>query len=404
MTPGSKDIGSRKTRIIWLNFIPAAYLNTMADLEILRALARKNDVYLIGSSFSIKYRLRDSNIHVSAIPIDNERKIPLLKGTHLASNIILLLFMPIYVAIVKPDFIITKTDGTIFGLLSTLLLKRCLGSRGFRIVLDIRSTPVETFKSPFRFTFTICMAKKMFEGITIITTLMRKEICARFGIDPNFVGVWSVGASPTLFKLEKHVNEGKMLRKQLELSDKFVVLYHGAFSSHRGLIEAIDAFAMIMDAYPHLVLFLLGKGRSTNDLRELVHEKNLERNVIVHDAVDYTEVPKYIAMCDIGIVPLPNLSYWRYQCPLKLLEYLAMQKVAILTDIPAHREIVGTQKCGIYISSIDPAEIASAVVYAYENKRNLEEWGKSGRQIVSTRYNWEKAAEDLEKYLISLEN
>ena len=113
-------------------------------------------------------------------------------------------------------------------------------------------------------------------------------------------------------------------------------------------------------------------------------------------------VPKYIAMCDIGIVPLPNISYWRYQCPLKLLEYLAMKRTVISTDIPAHRKIVDNKQCGIFISSTNPEEISKAIMYAYENKDKLDKWGATGREIVLTKYSWEEVAKKLEKFLLSL--
>jgi len=397
MNPEREKTDFKKKKIVWLSFIPAVYLNLVADLEILRALAKRYEVHLICPYFSIKHRFKNSKIHVIAIPIENRKPFSVI-----ASNILLLLFLPFYFPVLRPDFIITKTDGSIFGFMSTLLLKRCLGDRGFKVVLDIRSTPVRTVRFPFRFNFTVSMAKKMFDGMTIITSLMKKEVCQKFGIDPNFVGVWSVGASTALFKPERYVHQGKKLRKKLGLLDKFVVLYHGAFSPSRGLLETVNAFAMIVRRYPNIILFLLGKGSVVPHLKKLIQEKQIQNNVIVHDAVDYSFVPGYIAMCDVGIVPLPNLPYWRHQCPLKLLEYLAMKKVVVITDIPAHREIVGNKEYGVYVSSTNPTEIANAVTYVYENRDKLKEWGASGREIITKNYNWEKAAKDLENYLLSL--
>jgi len=90
--------------------------------------------------------------------------------------------------------------------------------------------------------------------------------------------------------------------------------------------------------------------------------------------------------------------------PLKLLEYLAMKKVVIVTDILAHRLVVGTEKCGIYVSSVKPTEIAKSIMYAYRNREKLEEWGAAGRTIIDEKYSWEKVAKDLESYLLSLDD
>jgi glycosyltransferase involved in cell wall biosynthesis len=124
--------------------------------------------------------------------------------------------------------------------------------------------------------------------------------------------------------------------------------------------------------------------------------------VIIHDAVDYENVPKYISMSDVAIIPLPDMHYWRSQSPLKLMEYLAMKKVVIISDIPAHRAIIGGETCGIYLSSVKPIEIAKSIEHALQNKYRLREWGEIGRVIIQNGYTWQKVANDLNGYLLSI--
>jgi glycosyltransferase involved in cell wall biosynthesis len=191
------------------------------------------------------------------------------------------------------------------------------------------------------------------------------------------------------------------MREKLGLSDKFIIFNHGALRLG-GLVETIKAVSMLKDKYPDLVLFLLGSGIHVSRLKNLVREIGVQKNVIIHEKVDYSEVPKYITMCDLGIVPLPDLPIWRHQCPLKLLEYLAMEKAVIVTDIPANRDVIGNSRCGIFVPSVDPKEIAKAIIYTLENEENLKEWGSNGREIVKAKFSWEKVAEDLENYLSSI--
>jgi hypothetical protein len=161
---------------------------------------------------------------------------------------------------------------------------------------------------------------------------------------------------------------------------------------------------IILPKHPDIVFFLLGTGPMATRLRVLIQKEGLQENVIIHNPVDQSQVPKFISMSDVGIVPLPDHPYWRYQCPLKLLEYLAMKKVVILTDIPAHRSIIGNEKCGLYISSVKPTEIANSIIYAYQNREKLMEWGATGRKIIDKRYRWEKIAADVENYLLSIDD
>jgi glycosyltransferase involved in cell wall biosynthesis len=231
---------------------------------------------------------------------------------------------------------------------------------------------------------------------------MKNEICKSFRINIAHVGVWSSGASPTIFKFEKYVDEASNLKSKLGLSGKFVVLYHGNLGPRRGLEECIDAISTVRRESPDIVLFLLGNGIVSRSLKAMVQERMIQDNVIVHDGVEYSEVPKYIAMCDVGIIPLPDLPYWRSQCPLNLLEYLAMKKPVIVSDIPANREIVGNGKFGVYLSSTEAVEIAKGMVYVYRNKEELKKSGVAARKVITEKYNWETMAMSLESYLLSI--
>jgi glycosyltransferase involved in cell wall biosynthesis len=193
------------------------------------------------------------------------------------------------------------------------------------------------------------------------------------------------------------------LRKNLGISGKFVVFYHGIFDEKRGLIETVQAMKCLETSHPDIVLFLMGQSGPDDafSMEDFV-KKSDSKNVIVHERVPYSEVPAYIDMCDVGIVPLPNIKEWRYQCPLNLLEYLSMGKVTIATDIPANREILDNSKCAIYASSAQPTEIAQAIVLAYNNQSKLSEWGVDGQEIIAKKYTWPKIGENLETYLLSL--
>ncbi|MGB9693454.1 MAG: glycosyltransferase, partial [Fervidobacterium sp.] len=142
--------------------------------------------------------------------------------------------------------------------------------------------------------------------------------------------------------------------------------------------------------------------RAFSVLRDFARQYDVIEYVMFHPPVPHSKVPEFIAMSDICIVPLPDLPQWRNQCPLKLLEYLAMNKPIIATDIPANRNVLGANKCVIYVRTANPNEIAKAIAYAYENRKMLKEWASCGRAIVEEKYSWTKVAGNLEAYLYSL--
>jgi glycosyltransferase involved in cell wall biosynthesis len=320
----------------------------------------------------------------------------------LVFTIVLFLMLPFLILRLKPDFVVFNPDISVLSSIPNLFFRKRT-----KFVMDIRSTPVETigfrgFMIKSWFSLSVFIAKKRFHGFTTLTNLMKFEICDDFSLSPNKVGVWTSGVSIASFDRKKVDNTIPELRDKLGLNKKFIVFYHGIFTPNRGLIQTVEAITALVSMYPDIVFFLLGTGPLNNYLKALVKGRNLENSVIIHDPVNQAQVPMFIAMSDVCIVPLPDQPYWRCQSPLKLLEYLSMEKTVILTDIPAHRHVVGKRECAIFISSIKPPEISAAIVRAYNDRQKLDEWGKVGREIVESEYTWQKIAKDLELYLFSL--
>jgi len=400
----------RKTRIFWLSALVFGRDTVTSPTEMTRALSQLNaEVYLFGIS-PRRNRPEESDkcarAHFVLFPM---KFVPTV--TEILYFLALFLSVPFYTIIKNPDYVITGPDtSTIIGFALKLLFPKAR----FKVVLDIRSTPLKgsvLLSDPERgtaaqerlrllFSFSLSLAKKKFDGLTIVTELMKKEVCDRFNVNPDFVGVWTGAVSLSIFNPRNF--DGKEIKRSLGLGDKFVIFHHGRVRS-QGLLETFKALGLLKTKHQDLVLYLLGEPDSLMLWKDLAREVNIHNSVIFHGNVRYEDVPRYIAMSDLTIVPLPDHPNWRNQCPLKLLEYLAMEKAVILTDIPANREIVGKCTCGIYISSVEPEEIAQAITYAYSNRKSLGKWGSVGRAIIEDKYTWEKVAREFRDYLLHLQ-
>jgi len=386
-----------KKRIIWISFLIFDILfHKTSRLEMLKHLSRKGyDAKLLGVTSQRKFKPDMPEIELQAVPL---RYVPVLSPFLFA--LFLFLFLPFHLVKSNFDVVVTEPGVSILGFSWLPLLNRF---RRFKIVLDIRSTPVETsgvsgLLENFFFQISVRFAKRFFDGLTIITGSMKKEVSERFSLNSDRVGVWTSGVSLELFDPEENLVLGAELRRKLCLNGKFVVFYHGNFGIMRGLDDCVKSMEQLK-AFPDIVLFLLGSGKALPVIQEVIKKGHLGDQVIIHNPVSYSDVPKYISMCDIAIIPLPELPDWKNQCPLKLLEYLSMAKCVLLTDIPAHREVVGESKCGIYLNSSDKSGIAEGIKYAYDNREALQELGSSGREIVKKTYSWDKIAADFDAYL-----
>lgn len=396
-----------KRKIVWVSsLILDIHLHRTTQLEILKSFGKKGyGTLLIGMRSRKLFRLQDNSADNSfgyprllVIPI---RYFPVL-AIFIYSSILTFL-LPLIIIRNDPGFVIVQPGISLIGSIPGLVVSKI---KKTKVVLDIRTVPVEVegfrgllTESGFR--VSLFIAKRFFSGITFITLLMKKEICEEVSIKPNRLGVWTSGVSPALFDPNSSLTHGIELKTKLGLSGKFVVFYHGNLSAARGINELVKAAKLLSKKHPDIVLFLLGSGPIASLLKSSTRSENIQ-NVILHDAVEHEQVPKFISMCDVCIIPLPDHPQWRSQSPLKLLEYLSMEKVVIASKIPAHTKVLGGHECGIYLSLVSSEEIARAIEFAFLNRDKLEAWGKIGREIVLQKYTWDKVAEDFEQYLLSI--
>jgi glycosyltransferase involved in cell wall biosynthesis len=392
--------GNHRKKLLWVSFLFLDIdLHKTSRIEILRNLGKQGyEVTLLGAYSKTKPSSKELGICVVSIPV---RKIPVISYFFL--GIVHIILLPVLILKLKPDFIIADSaDAGIFsGLISIRVIPRPVRPK---VVVDVRSTPVETkglrgFLETLCFRITILVARDLLDGITAVTSMMKYEISTKFHVDPKYVGVWSGGVSTKMFSPDvQRAKEAKELRTQLGLDDKFVILYHGALTANRGITEAIASISLLKGKYRNVVLLIVGRGPALPALKAASQKEISEGRVLFHLPVEYQKVPQYISACDVGLVPLPDIPDWRYQCALNLLECLATGKVVVATDIPANREVADESKAVVYAEP-NAEGIAKAVMYAFDNRDRLAEWGAFGRELIEEEYEWKIIARKLDRYL-----
>ncbi|UJF23371.1 glycosyltransferase [Shewanella sp. OMA3-2] len=133
-----------------------------------------------------------------------------------------------------------------------------------------------------------------------------------------------------------HGVDFKLFKKAGDASDKIEILTNlsKVSSPIAGFIGALEADVvnsqLITQAAkdnPEITFILVGKSTFNEDVFKL-------DNIILVGQVDYLEVPKYMAFCDLLLMPW-NDNEWIKACnPIKLKEYLAIGKPIVTTYFP----------------------------------------------------------------------
>lgn len=241
---------------------------------------------------------------------------------------------------------------------------------------------------------------KYLDGMTVITDYYKNLITRRHRYDRQKIGVWSSGVNTRSFSPEaaSPVPAFECFR------DRFVVMQHGQISLNRGVFESVEAMTYMDDDAICLVLLgdAIGKDKSLEQLKAYVKNHGLEKRVYLPGPVPYKAVPDYLNYADCGLVAYPDIEYWNLNNPIKLLEYMAMEKVMICTDMWTFKHVLKDSGSVYYLKTNSPEEIAKGIKYFYDNQARLGAWGKEARGIVTSRFTWQMQSEKLMSFCKNL--
>lgn len=280
-----------------------------------------------------------------------------------------------------------------------LALLAMLGRRRKRMILDIRSEPVDVEQGLkgrarwWRYRLAIRMAKYFKCGMTVITPALRESVCSEFGLDQDRVGIWSSGVNPCQFVPARI--PGAVSDDNFDLC----AAYHGVLSPSRGLEHVVDAVGLLKQRGRRVRFLLIGDGPAREDLRGRAERLGVSDLLSFTGRVAADKVPALIDQCDIGVIPLPDYRGWRVSSPLKLMEYCAMGRPVVVTRIHAHEAVLSQSAGALYVESPSADAIASAMELAVRQRNLLGEWGRENRRIVLDEYTWEAQAKRLASYV-----
>ncbi len=268
------------------------------------------------------------------------------------------------------------------------------------MVLDIRSVPVDVEPGlkgklrNLRYRLALKAAALLSHGLTVITPALSKEVCSALGWNESDVGTWTSGVDMNLFRSIRPAG--------IPSEDGFdlCAAYHGVLGPTRGLQKVIPALRMLKEEGLRVCFLFIGDGPAQKELEELAVREGVDALVEFCGKVPYNEVPSRLDSCDVGVVPLPDYPGWRVSSPLKLMEYCAMARPVVVSDIEAHRAVLGASSGAFYLEAVTAESIAASLRKVHENKDELARMGKVNRCIAEERFGWDAQARKLQDYLL----
>ncbi len=184
-------------------------------------------------------------------------------------------------------------------------------------------------------------------------------------------------------------------RETIGIGDAPMIFFIGRLTWVKGADTLVMAMTHIVKEIPDAKLVILGVGDMEQMLVQMVHNLQLEKNVMLHfSMVPEEERLLYYAASDVVVLP-SKYEPFGIVCT----EAMSMGKPVVVgaRGTSGFREQVipyGDGICGYHINPYDPMDIAHYVVDILKHPGLAGTMGKNGRNRVLEQFTWETASEN----------
>lgn len=228
-------------------------------------------------------------------------------------------------------------------------------------------------------------ALRRVDAVTTICQGLHDEIVAR-GIAPQKVTV-----IPNAVDVEEFAASGAPdveLRRQLALDGATVIGFIGSFYAYEGLALLLRAVPSILREVPSVRVLLVGGGRQEAELKRMVEQMGISKQVIFTGRVPHDSVQRYYDLIDVLVYPRLSMRLTELVTPLKPLEAMAQGRLFVASDVGGHKELIRDGKTGVLFKAGDCDALAAAVIDLLRNPARWPELRATARTFVETERNW----------------
>ncbi len=175
------------------------------------------------------------------------------------------------------------------------------------------------------------------------------------------------------------------------MNDNFVCGFAGTFGNWHGVDTIAESINYIVEQIPNAKVFLIGDGPLRPEIERIIDANNSRENVIITGMIEFAEMPNYMAACDVLLTPCKNNddNSAFFNSPLKLYEYMAMEKPIVASFIGQQAEVIEDKVNGVAIKANDVEDLVRGIKFVYDNPELSIKMSKQARKDAIEKYSWE---------------
>lgn len=170
--------------------------------------------------------------------------------------------------------------------------------------------------------------------------------------------------------------------------DSLVIGYMGTLDYDKRITMLIEVFSNLKNQYSNLFLLIIGDGPDRPQADKSITFNHLQESVLITGWIDYEIVQDYLFAVDIAVHHYAN----SFNCPLKILDYLASGTPTIAPDISFVRNNFKNEY-HLLITKPKPEAIYSSIQKLIDIPELAENLANQGHDYVLENFTWQKNAD-----------
>lgn len=202
----------------------------------------------------------------------------------------------------------------------------------------------------------------------LLNIILEKFVDFFVCVSPEMMDVVKTRRSKILIPNYAKKIHGSDRSKGSEITDKTKqsILFVGHVAVYQGIINLLEAFKISIEKNHNIELLIIGDGEDMELAKQFVKKHKL-KNVIFTGSLSHKDVYSCIRKASLCVAPFLSLSFVKTSCPIKLLEYAALDKKIVTTDIPAFRKLLAGND-NAYFSGTTAESLSQTILTALNQK------------------------------------
>lgn len=183
------------------------------------------------------------------------------------------------------------------------------------------------------------------------------------------------------------------------ISDKskqipYSIVFAGTVCEKKGIRQLVQALPLILEKFPEATLNVYGRDWLFPDKTSYIEflkkqtPADILEKITFHGAINHDLLPEAYEKGAVCVFP----SHMETQ-GLVAPEAMAMGKVVVFTELGPGPETIEHLKTGLLCNPLDPKDIASKIMWVFENPEKTIEIGSEARKSALSKFNIENSLE-----------